>query len=71
MTGQPDPYDTPDLHAWYADNAPPPKDTGQSELSPRQARRSLRMRAAAHEVRCAECRVSWRSWWQRLTGATS
>jgi hypothetical protein len=26
----------------------------------------LWLRAAAHEVRCAECRVSWSSWLGRL-----
>lgn len=26
----------------------------------------LRVRAAAHEVRCAECRVSWPRWAGRL-----
>lgn len=24
------------------------------------------LRAAKHEIRCAECRVTWRSWLQRL-----
>lgn len=28
----------------------------------------LRFRAAAHELRCWECRVTWRSWLQRLIG---
>lgn len=27
-----------------------------------------RLRAAAHELRCPECRVTWRSWWRRLIG---
>lgn len=27
-----------------------------------------RYRAAYHELRCVECRVTWRSWWQRLIG---
>jgi hypothetical protein len=27
-----------------------------------------RILAAWHELRCWECRVTWRSWWQRLTG---
>lgn len=25
-------------------------------------------RALVHELRCGECRVSWRSWWRRLIG---
>jgi len=28
----------------------------------------LRLRAAAHELRCWECRVTWVSWFQRLIG---
>jgi len=28
----------------------------------------LRRKAAWHELRCLECRVTWTSWWQRLTG---
>lgn len=32
------------------------------------ARLRLRGRAAAHEVRCAECRVSWSTWAARLAG---
>ena len=28
----------------------------------------LRLRAARHELRCHECRVTWLSWWRRLTG---
>lgn len=28
----------------------------------------LRARAAVHELRCRECRVTWRSWALRLTG---
>lgn len=35
---------------------------------PRRARLSLRIVAAAHEIRCAECRVSWSSWARRLSG---
>lgn len=31
----------------------------------------LRARAAVHETRCAECRVSWRSWAARLIGVRS
>lgn len=27
-----------------------------------------RLRGAWHEARCFECRVTWRSWWQRLRG---
>lgn len=27
----------------------------------------VRWAAAAHEVRCIECRVTWRSWLARLT----
>jgi hypothetical protein len=27
-----------------------------------------RLRAAVHEIRCRECRVTWASWWQRLVG---
>jgi hypothetical protein len=27
-----------------------------------------RCRAAWHELRCLECRVTWTSWRQRLTG---
>jgi hypothetical protein len=38
--------------------------SGRSQLSPL----SLRLRAASHELRCAECRVSWRSWWRRIIG---
>jgi hypothetical protein len=30
------------------------------------ARRFLRYRAAWHEIRCAECRASWRGWLRRL-----
>lgn len=26
------------------------------------------LRAALHELRCAECRVTWKSWAQRLVG---
>lgn len=26
----------------------------------------LRIRAARHEVRCSECRVTWKSWLQRI-----
>jgi hypothetical protein len=29
---------------------------------------ALRLRAALHELRCRECRVTWRSWLQRLLG---
>jgi len=29
---------------------------------------SLRIRAALHEIRCIECRVTWRSWLARLLG---
>lgn len=29
---------------------------------------STRLKAAWHELRCRECRVTWRSWWQRLRG---
>lgn len=28
----------------------------------------LGLRAALHETRCIECRVTWRSWVQRLLG---
>jgi hypothetical protein len=28
----------------------------------------LRVRAAIHELRCWECRVTWTSWLQRLVG---
>lgn len=28
----------------------------------------LRFRAAWHELRCWECRVTWRSWFQRVIG---
>ena len=28
-----------------------------------------RLLAALHEVGCAECRVTWRSWFLRLVGA--
>lgn len=28
----------------------------------------LRMKAALHEIRCTECRVTWRSWLQRILG---
>jgi hypothetical protein len=34
----------------------------------RRAPFRLRLRAAVHELRCGECRVSWRSWWRRLRG---
>jgi len=27
-----------------------------------------RLQAARHETRCAECRVTWRSWVQRILG---
>jgi hypothetical protein len=27
-----------------------------------------RLRAAVHETRCLECRVTWTSWWRRLVG---
>lgn len=33
---------------------------------PYPRRWTLRFRAAAHEVRCAECRVTWSSWAARL-----
>lgn len=26
------------------------------------------LKCAAHELKCAECRVTWRSWLQRLIG---
>lgn len=29
-------------------------------------RESNTLKAAMHEVRCGECRVTWRSWWRRL-----
>lgn len=29
---------------------------------------AVRLRAARHEVRCGECRVTWKSWAQRLLG---
>lgn len=32
------------------------------------ARKTLRYRAASHELRCSECRVTWISWLQRLVG---
>ena len=28
----------------------------------------VRIDAARHELRCRKCRVTWRSWWQRLSG---
>lgn len=28
--------------------------------------KATRLRAAVHELRCAECRVTWRSWFLRL-----
>lgn len=28
----------------------------------------LRIPAAVHEIRCSECRVTWRSWFLRLSG---
>lgn len=31
-------------------------------------RTMTRLRAARHELRCAECRVTWKSWAQRLAG---
>lgn len=34
----------------------------------RPVRPSLRRRSAWHELRCAECRVSWRGWLRRLRG---
>lgn len=33
-----------------------------------RVRIGLRLRAAKHELRCLECRVTWRSWLQRLIG---
>lgn len=30
--------------------------------------RALRVRAAGHELRCRECRVTWKSWAGRLVG---
>lgn len=35
------------------------------------ARLPLRLRAAAHEVGCAECRVTWRGWAARALGWSS
>jgi hypothetical protein len=37
-------------------------------MAERQRDRLLRFKAAAHEMRCAECRVTWRSLVQRLLG---
>ena len=31
-------------------------------------KRRVRVRAALHEVRCLECRVTWLSWAQRALG---
>ena len=35
---------------------------------PRVDRVMLHFEAALHELRCDECRVTWRSWLQRLVG---
>jgi hypothetical protein len=32
-------------------------------------RLSRRLRAACHELRCQECRVTWLSWWLRIIGS--
>lgn len=34
----------------------------------RDVERFTRVRAAVHELRCRECRVTWRSWLARLLG---
>lgn len=31
----------------------------------------LRVKAALHELSCRECRVTWRSWIQRLVGVSA
>jgi hypothetical protein len=35
---------------------------------PNRVPKVLRVRAAIHELRCWECRVTWRSWIRRLIG---
>lgn len=44
---------------------------GPRPWRPTSARARLRLRAAAHEVRCAECRVTWPSWRARAAGRSS
>lgn len=40
--------------------------TRGSVSEPRE--RFIRLRAVVHELRCRECRVTWRSWLARLLG---
>jgi hypothetical protein len=42
--------------------------THQSAREPRDVERFTHLRAAVHEMRCRECRVTWRSWLARLLG---